>query len=141
VGTHIDALCHFSCNGQLHGGIEAAGVQSYGGGIERHTIDQVEPVLRHGVLLDIAKAEGVDVLARDFLIRAEHLDKIGVKVGEGDVALIRTGWAKYWNDAAKFISEVRSPGWGWILRSGLANGRSSRQDPTRRHSSLLLARQ
>ncbi len=112
VGTHIDALCHFSCNGQLHGGIEAAGVQSYGGGIERHTIDQIEPVLRRGVLLDIAKAEGVDVLARDFMIRPEHLDKTGVKVGAGDVALIRTGWATYWNDAAKFISEVRSPGPG-----------------------------
>ena len=112
VGTHIDALCHFSCNGQLHGGIEAAAVQSYPGGVERHTIDKVEPILRRGVLLDIAKAEGVDVLARDFLIGPEHLEKTGVKVGKGDVVLIRTGWAKYWNDAAQFISEVRSPGPG-----------------------------
>jgi len=23
-GTHIDALCHFSCGGKLHGGIQAA---------------------------------------------------------------------------------------------------------------------
>jgi hypothetical protein len=36
----------------LHGRIEAAGVQSYGGGIERYTVDPVEPVLRYGVLLD-----------------------------------------------------------------------------------------
>ena len=112
VGTHIDALCHFSCNGQLHGGIEAAGVQSYGGGIERHTIDRVEPLVRRGVLLDVAKAEGVEVLPKDFAIEPKHLEKCGVKVFEGDVALIRTGWAKYWNDAAKFIAEVRSPGLG-----------------------------
>ena len=28
----------------------------------------------------------------------------------GDVALIRTGWARYWDDPARFISEVHSPG-------------------------------
>ncbi len=112
VGTHIDALCHFSCDGQLHGGIEAAGMQSYAAGLERHTIDRVEPILRRGVLLDIAKAEGVDVLAQDFLIRPEHFEKTGVRLGQGDIALIRTGWACYWNDAAKFISQVRSPGPG-----------------------------
>jgi kynurenine formamidase len=28
VGTHIDALCHFSCGGKLHGGDEAASLQS-----------------------------------------------------------------------------------------------------------------
>ena len=110
VGTHIDALCHFSCNGRLHGGAEAAGVQSYGGGMERHTIDRVEPLFRRGVLFDVAKAEGVEALPVDFAIRPEHLEKCGVELREGDVALIRTGWAKYWDDAAKFISEVRSPG-------------------------------
>jgi kynurenine formamidase len=110
VGTHIDALCHFSCNGQLHGGIDVAGVQSYAGGVERHTIDRVEPLVRRGVLLDVARAEGVEILPKDFAIRPEHLEKCGVKVLEGDVVLIRTGWAKFWDDAAKFISEVNSPG-------------------------------
>jgi len=43
VGTHIDALCHFSCGGKLHGGIEAKGVQSDGGGIREHSIDTVAP--------------------------------------------------------------------------------------------------
>jgi kynurenine formamidase len=112
VGTHIDALCHFSCNGKLHGGIEAAGAQSYGGGLERHTIDRVEPLVRRGVLFDVAKVEGVDVLPKDLVIGPNHLDRCGVKLLAGDVALIRTGWAKYWNDATKFISELHSPGPG-----------------------------
>ncbi len=110
VGTHIDALCHFSCNGKLHGGVEAARVQSYAGGIERHTIDTVEPILRRGVLFDIAKAEGVAALPVDFVIRAQHLAKCGVDVQTGDVALIRTGWGNYWDDARKFIAEVHGPG-------------------------------
>jgi kynurenine formamidase len=112
VGTHIDALCHFSCNGQLHGGIEAALVQSYAGGVERHTIDRVEPLVRRGVLLDVAKTEGVDVLPRDFAIGPMHLEKCGVNVHEGDIALIRTGWARYWDDATRFIAGVHSPGPG-----------------------------
>jgi kynurenine formamidase len=69
-------------------------------------------LVRRGVLLDVAKAQGVDVLPKDFAIRPEHLESCSVNVLEGDVALIRTGWARYWDDAAKFISEVHSPGPG-----------------------------
>ena len=110
VGTHIDALCHFSCCGMLHGGVEAAKVQSYAGGLESHTIDNVEPIFRRGVLLDIAKQQGVDILPKDFAITAEHLEATGVEIQQGDVVLIRTGWANYWDDAAKFIAQVQSPG-------------------------------
>lgn len=110
VGTHIDALSHFSFNGRLHGGVEAAGVQSYGAGMERHTIDEVEPILRRGVLFDIAKLEGVPALPTDFVIRPQHLEKCGLDLRTGDVALIRTGWGNYWDDARKFIAEVHSPG-------------------------------
>ena len=35
VGTHIDALCHFSCDGKLHGGVEAKAVQSDSARIQR----------------------------------------------------------------------------------------------------------
>src|SRR5947209_1508865 len=38
VGTHIDALCHFSCGGRLFGGEEAEAVQSYAGGLQRYSI-------------------------------------------------------------------------------------------------------
>src|SRR5258708_40210653 len=32
VGTHIDALCHFSSCGKLHDGSVVAGLHEYGGG-------------------------------------------------------------------------------------------------------------
>src|SRR5215472_6704632 len=35
VGTHIDALCHFSCCGKLYDGTPAASVQSYSAGLQR----------------------------------------------------------------------------------------------------------
>lgn len=110
VGTHIDALCHFTCDGKLFGGVDVAPLQSYAGGLERHTIDGVAPLFRRGVLLDIAKLAGVDALPKDFVVTPEHLDATGVSVQPGDVALIRTGWGRYWDDAAQFISQVHSPG-------------------------------
>lgn len=110
VGTHIDAFCHFTCNGKLFGGDEVAPVQSYVAGLERHTVDEIAPIFRRGVLFDIPKIAGVDVLPKDFVVTPEHLGAADVELRAGDVALIRTGWARYWGDAAKFISEVHSPG-------------------------------
>src|SRR5258708_13240288 len=54
VGTHIDALCHFSCGGKLHGGVDVAAVQSDGGGICELSGDTIPPILRRAALLDIA---------------------------------------------------------------------------------------
>jgi kynurenine formamidase len=128
VGTHIDALCHFSCGGKLFGGVEAADVQSYTGGLKQYSIDTIPPIVRRGVLLDIARTAGVGELPADFVITPEHLEKSleqsGVAIGAGDVALLRTGWAKYFEDPAKFISEVRGPGPGiagarWLSARGV----------------------
>jgi kynurenine formamidase len=108
VGTHIDALCHYSCGGKLHGGQDVAPVQSYAGGLEALSVDTIAPILRRGVLLDIA---GATILPEDFEITPAHLEAAQtVEIRPGDVVLLRTGWATYWNDPRKFISGVRGPG-------------------------------
>jgi kynurenine formamidase len=128
VGTHIDALCHFSCGGKLHGGEDAAGLQSYGGGLERHAVDTIAPIFRRGVLLDIAGQAGGGGLPEDFEITPEHLEGAaraeGVEVRGGDVVLLRTGWAAFWGDAARFVAGVRGPGPGeaggrWLSGRGV----------------------
>jgi kynurenine formamidase len=113
VGTHIDALAHFSCDGKLHGG--KTPTQTYGGGISEYAVDTIAPIFRPGVLLDIAGLQGVDALPQDFMITPDHLAACGVEPPPGGVALIRTGWAQYWNDAKQFITGgrgaiVRGPG-------------------------------
>jgi kynurenine formamidase len=111
VGTHIDALCHFSCGGKLHGGLPVEQEQSYTGGLRKYSVDTIAPIYRRGVLLDLA-ADGP--LPADSEITPEHLEdaarRQGVEVERGDVVLLRTGWAVYFGDPAKFISEVRGPG-------------------------------
>jgi kynurenine formamidase len=114
VGTHIDALCHFSCGGKLHGGMQAAEIQSYGGGIGALTVDTIQPIVRRGILLDIAALHGNTPLPADLEVTPAMLDRAvagqGVGIAPGDVVLLRTGWAQFWEDAPRFISEVRGPG-------------------------------
>ena len=128
VGTHIDALCHFSCGGKLHGGEDVAGLQSYTSGLERHAVDTIAPIFRRGILLDIAGQAGVEALPADFEIAPEHLEAAAraahVAVRSGDVVLLRTGWARFWADAARFIAQVHGPGPGesgarWLSGQGI----------------------
>jgi kynurenine formamidase len=110
VGTHIDALGHFSCHGKLFDGSVANQVQSYGGGLQRLSVYDIAPILRRGVLLDIARLEGVEALPADFTVTPRHLEAAGVEVRPGDVVLLRTGWARYFEDPARYIAGVAGPG-------------------------------
>jgi kynurenine formamidase len=119
VGTHIDALSHFSCNGKLHGGDEVAELQSYTGGLEQHSIDTVAPIIRRGVMLDLG------TLAGDHEVTSGELEGAArnqsVEIREGDVVLLRTGWAERFSDPRSFIEELNTPGPGlagaqWLSR-------------------------
>ena len=108
VGTHIDALCHFSCDGMLHGGVAASAVQNDSTGFAKLSVDTIAPILRHGVLLDIAAQMKVDALPADFAITPQHLDAAlkaaKTTIGPGDVVLLRTGWARYFSSFAQYVT-------------------------------------
>lgn len=108
VGTHIDALCHYSCGGRLHGGVEANAVQNDSSGFAQLGAETIAPILRHGVLLDIAAQMKLDALPPDFVITPGHLDealeRTKATIGSGDVVLLRTGWARYFSNTAQFVT-------------------------------------
>ncbi|HEX4228627.1 MAG TPA: cyclase family protein [Bryobacteraceae bacterium] len=111
VGTHIDALSHFSCNGVCFGGRKID--HTYEGGMAELGVDTVAPIVRRGVLLDVAGLEGVDVLPADFEITPDHLSRAAtVDIGDRDIVLLRTGWARYFSDARQYINNVVAPGVG-----------------------------
>ena len=119
VGTHIDALCHFSCDGKLHGGLDVGPVQSDSGGIRELSVDTIAPLLRRAVMLDIAAHVKMETLPTDFQITPQHLESAAndqeVSIQKGDVVLLRTGWARFWNDSARYITgghgtQAASPG-------------------------------
>jgi 4-oxalocrotonate tautomerase family enzyme len=106
-GTHIDAICHQAENQMLYGGIPAADV-SGSKGFTRLAIEEVPPLLTPGVLLDAAAEKGVAALDAGHLVTAADLEaccrRQKVEVQPGDVVLIRTGNAIYWNDAERFLA-------------------------------------
>jgi kynurenine formamidase len=73
-------------------------------GFSKMGIATVEPIVRRGVLFDVARFAGVEVLPVDFVVTPEMLDQMGISVGPGDVALLRTGWGSLWRDHRKFIT-------------------------------------
>ena len=110
TGTHIDALNHFSCMGKFFDGQDVKDVQSYGGGVRHLSVDTIGPIVRRGVLLDVAALVGVSSLAEDFTITPEQLERCGVEIRPGDVVLVRTGWGQLFRDPVRYASNVRMPG-------------------------------
>jgi kynurenine formamidase len=111
VGTHIDALSHFSCNGVFYGGRQVE--HTYEHGMMELGVETVAPIVRRGVLLDIAGFEGVDVLPASFEVTPDHLSRASSsEINEDDVVLLRTGWGQFFSDAKRYINNTVAPGPG-----------------------------
>lgn len=95
--THLDALCHYFWDDKMYNGFPSAEVNFQGAhrcGIEVAR----EGILGRGVLLDIPKLRGVEWLEPGAAIFIEDLEAAErdhhVRVGEGDILLVRTGRAR-----------------------------------------------
>ena len=93
-GTQWDSLSHIIFDGSMYNGYEPSCVTSKGA--TRNDIAQAaDRIAGRGVLLDVARAKGLDALEDGYPITADDLDacaqRQGVEVGKGDFVLIRTG--------------------------------------------------
>jgi len=114
TGTYVDPLTYVSYRGNLHGGTPAHEAQQ-GGRFSVLGVDTIEPLVCQGVLLDVAGLRGVDVLPGGYGMTAEDLAsaerEAGVQLRTGDVALIRSGWARHYGDAEVYLGhESGAPG-------------------------------
>lgn len=113
MGTHIDALNHFGLNGEIWNGFRA----------EEHLGDRgwtvagaenIPPIIARGVLIDVARAKGVDMLSAGYRVSrgdlVDALDKQGTTLEQGDVVLIRTGRMQDYEDASSYMANP--PGMG-----------------------------
>ena len=94
AGTHWDALAHVSYEGNLYNGVKSSEAIS-AAGAAKMGIDKITTIVGRGVLLDVAKAKGVDRIDGNYPLTAADLDaacELGkVEVRSGDIVLIRTG--------------------------------------------------
>ena len=94
AATHWDALAHCSHAGQIYNGYPASTI-TLEGGANRCGIHRAGAVLSRGVLLDVARALGRDVLEPGYPITPADLDAASelarVDLEPGDIVLVRTG--------------------------------------------------
>jgi kynurenine formamidase len=91
--THWDALAHSSYRGVIYNGYPASSVSA--DGAARCGIHRLGTVVSRGVLLDVARALGREVLEPGYPITPADLDAAcelaKVAVEPGDIVLVRTG--------------------------------------------------
>jgi kynurenine formamidase len=118
-GTHIDALCHQAENLRLHGGIQVSPDVQGPGGFTRLGVEEVDPILARGVLLDVAALHG-QVLPPQHQVTAEELAacqrRQALTVGQGDVVAVRTGYGGYWDDPERYgqAAGISAAGSQWL---------------------------
>jgi kynurenine formamidase len=92
--THIDALCHIAYKGKLYNGKPVTSVTSQGAKIMDIT-GLAHGLVGRGVLLDIPRLRGVKWLEPGDAVTQEELEEAekteGVRLGEGDIFVFRTG--------------------------------------------------
>lgn len=108
--THWDALSHASYRGVLYNGFPADSITD--DGAARVSSDRIRTLVSRGVLLDVARAKGVERLEGGYAITSEDLEQCGVDVQAGDIVLIRTGHIRLLHDGDKRGYGVRAPGPG-----------------------------
>ena len=113
MGTHIDALNHFGLDGKIWNGFSAA---EHAGdrGWQVAGAENIPPIIARGILIDVAAAEGVNMLPDGYRVTRDDLKKALKKqkteLREGDVVLIRTGRMQLYADADAYMANP--PGLG-----------------------------
>jgi kynurenine formamidase len=92
--SHLDAMTHISFNDQLFGGASSKkSVTSSGSSWA--TVDRLGPVVTRGVVLDIARLQGVDWIDPGTAVHAEDVlameKKFNFTLQQGDCVLLRNG--------------------------------------------------
>ncbi len=126
VGTHIDALGHFSRGDRLYNGVDAnQAVTDWG--LDRLGIENLPPIVTTGVLLDVAGLDGGDHLAPGRVVTPDDLaraqERVGAEIAPGDVVLIRTGWGRHFGrDNARYLEGepgIDVPAARWLTGRGV----------------------
>lgn len=139
--THLDSLAHLFWDGKMYGGAPASLVSDRQGALKHDVLAVKDGITSRGVLLDIAKLRGVDVLEADDHVYPEDLDAAaeaaGVEIRPGDVIVMRTGEGgariaqKKDYNANKPRSGYQAACLPWLHRNGVSMIASDvAQDPT-----------
>lgn len=119
-GTHIDALCHQAEDLYMYGGVPVQEDTQGSKGFKRLGVEEIPPIVSPGVLLDVAALHEAEELEPGYAVTVEDLraccERQGVSINAGDVALVRTGNARRWEDPEHYLAGpgVSTEASGWL---------------------------
>ena len=127
VGTHIDALGHFSKGDMLYNANAAIDTVT-DWGLLKLGIEHAPPMITRGLLFDVAGLDGGAHLNPGRVITPDDLKRAasagGFSIEPGDIALIRTGWGRYFAvDNHKYLEGepgIDLPAARWLIDQGIA---------------------
>jgi kynurenine formamidase len=108
TGAHVDAHAHMTVgeDDRWHGASARDSLGDFGPLTGDAT--EIPPLWRRGVLYDVPGHRGVEALGAGEAVTAAELEAIeaatGVAAGEGDVALVRTGYLTAWPDEERLAA-------------------------------------
>ncbi len=95
VQTHMNALCHFLYDGKMYNGHSQDLITKESGAAKNSIMSFKKGLVGRAVLLDMCRHKGVEWLEPGEVLYPADLEacekRTGVKVGSGDVLLVRTG--------------------------------------------------
>ncbi|WP_229891347.1 cyclase family protein [Streptomyces mashuensis] len=116
--SHLDALAHVAYGGLLYGGGTARELVG-GGGARFGSVAELGPLVTSGVLLDVPAARGRAWLEPGEAVRSGDVvaaeEALGVRIGEGDAVLLRTG--RFRRRAERGAWDVDAAGAGWHVEA------------------------
>lgn len=108
AATHWDTLAHVSYSGLLYNGVAATDTDDQGS--QTYGIETFGPIVTRGVLLDVARALGVDYFDDNHPITGADLDAAvaltGLEVLPGDIVCVRTGQMHYRTDGSHLFRYI-----------------------------------
>jgi kynurenine formamidase len=127
--THLDALSHVFWEGRMYNGLPSSFVTDRDGATVYDVRTASTGIHSRGVLLDIARVRGVDALEPGESVFPEDLDAAeaaqGVRVGAGDVLIVRTGDGrlrreKRWQPSARGQAGLHAACLPWLYERSVA---------------------
>ena len=108
VGTHIDALGHFTKGDVLYGGRKASDtIDDFG--LAALGVEHIPPMVTRGVLLDVSRHDGGEFLEAGRAVKVGDLERAlaaaKLAIAPGDVVCINTGWGRFFmKDNERYLS-------------------------------------
>ena len=123
VGTQFDGLSHQTIGDSLYNCFQLGDIATRTG-FTKLGVENVGALVTRGVLIDVARLKGKDILPDNYEITADDLQQAlrrqNLTLQPGDAVIINTGWGRLWDkDNARYAKGWPGIGVGaaeWLAR-------------------------